>query len=832
MAAGAPVRGAPLPVDGVAGEIVAVLAENTTAVLVAEPGAGKTTRLPLHLMGAAWLADGKIVMLEPRRLAARAAARRLAAALGEAPGGRVGYAVRFERRIGPATRIEVVTEGVLARRIQKDPELAGIGLVVFDEFHERSLDADLTLALALDVQAAIRPDLRILVMSATLDAGPVASLLGGAPVITVEGRTYPVDVRYLPPSGRARLEDEVVRAVRTALADTAAGLLVFLPGEAEIRRTAERLDNAALGDDIDIMPLYGALTGEEQDKAIRPAPPGRRKVVLATTIAETSLTIEGIGAVIDSGVKRVPRFDPRSGMARLATVPVSRGSAVQRAGRAGRLGPGLCYRLWDERKTRTLAEHDTAEILATDLAPFLLDLACWGVSDPASLKWLDVPPAAPLAQARELLRALGALDADGNITALGRRMAELPLHPRLAHMVLEGARLGMGWRAVVMAALLAERDIVRRRSGSDLAERLGLAIGGEAKGPDIDRAALVRVRAAAKQIAGIAGIRAADSGGDCGLLVALAYPDRIAMRRGGGGRYLMASGSGAVLDETDPLAAERFLAVALTDGKPGDARIFLAARLDEVALDEQFADSIVTADEIIWDERAGAVKARRTRRLGALVLSEKPLPQADPERIADALLAGLAAAGADALPWTPTARGLQQRLAFAKRHCPEEDWPDASDAALMASLKDWLKPHILGITRLADLGRLDLAALLRNRLTWQQRQRLDDLAPERMRIPSGAEVRLDYGEEVPVLAVRLQELFSMLETPRIAGGRVAVKVALLSPAGRPLAITQDLAGFWRGGYQQVRAETRGRYPKHAWPEDPLSARPVAPNRPR
>ncbi len=489
--------------------------------------------------------------------------------LGEQPGGRVGYAVRFERRIGPATKIEVVTEGVLARRIQKDPELSGIGLVIFDEFHERSLDADLTLALALDVQASIRPDLRILVMSATLDAAPLSTLLGGAPVTAVEGRTYPVEVRYLPPSGRGRLEDEVVRAVRTALAETASGVLVFLPGEAEIRRAAERLSDAGLGGDIDIMPLYGALTGEEQDKAIRPSPPGRRKVVLATTIAETSLTIEGIAAVIDCGLKRAPRFDAKSGMARLETVPVSQGSATQRAGRAGRLGPGLCYRLWDERKTRTLPEHDTPEILATDLAPLLLDLAAWGVSAPKDLKWLDAPPPAALAQARDVLTALGALDADGAITPLGRRMAALPLHPRLAHMVLEGARVGMGRRAAVMAALLAERDIVRRRTGSDLAERLALALDGEAKGADIDRGALARVRAAARQIAAIAGVTAADTGGDAGLLVALAYPDRIAMRRGARGRYLMASGGGAVLDEADPLAGEKFLAVALTDGKAG-----------------------------------------------------------------------------------------------------------------------------------------------------------------------------------------------------------------------------------------------------------------------
>ncbi len=825
--------GPPFTVDAVAGDVVAALGEGSNAVLVAEPGAGKTTRLPLYLLQAPWLEGQKIVMLEPRRLAARAAARRLAASLGEEVGATVGYAVRFERRIGTATRLEVVTEGVLARRIRSDPELAGTGLLIFDEFHERSLDADMSLALALDVQGALRPDLRLLVMSATLDTAPLAALLGDAPVISVKGRTYPVSVRHLPPSGRGRLEDEVVAGVKTALAETAQGLLVFLPGEAEIRRAAERLAAAQLGPSTDIVPLYGALSGEEQDRAIRSSPQGRRKVVLATTIAETSLTIEGIGAVIDSGLKRVPRFDPRSGMARLETVPVSLTAATQRAGRAGRLGPGVAYRLWDERKTRTLPERDTPEILETDLSPLLLDLAGWGVSEPTQLKWLDPPPGGALAQARDLLLTLGAIDAAGSLTPLGRRMAGLPLHPRLAHMVVEGDRLGMGWRACVLAAVLAERDMLRGRTGIDLAERLGLALGGKAEAPNLDRGALTRVRAAARQIAGIAGIKASDQGGDAGLLVGLAYPDRIALRRGAGGRFLMASGGGAVVDAADPLAAEKFLAIALTDGKPGDARVYLAARLDEAVIETRFGDAILATEEITWDDRASVVKARRTRRLGALLIAEGSLPEPDPQAVAAVLLKALAAAGADALPWTPAARTLQQRLAFVAREGPEEDWPDCRGDALMARLDEWLRPHVGGLTRLADLGRLDLASLLKAELTWTQRQRLDDLAPERYVIPSGAAMRLDYGSgEVPVLAARLQELFSLDETPRIAGGRVAVKVALLSPAGRPLAITRDLAGFWRGGYAQVRAETRGRYPKHAWPEDPLTAKPVAPNRTR
>jgi len=830
------------------------LAHGRAAVLVAPPGSGKTTRVPLALAGSAWLGRGRIVMLEPRRIAARAAARYMAGHIGEDVGGRVGYRVRHDSRTGPRTVVEVVTEGILARRLQADPELAGVGLLIFDEFHERSLDSDLALALALDARQALRPDLRILVMSATLDAVALARLLGDAPVITVEGRIHPVEIRHRPPARGARIEDAMASAVRDALASDPGGVLAFLPGAAEIRRTAARLEGGGLPDGVDLCPLHGALPPDAQDRAIRPAPPGRRKVVLATTIAETSLTIEGVAIVIDGGLKRAPRFDPARGMARLETVPVSAAAAAQRAGRAGRLGPGVCYRLWSVEAERALAAYDVPEILAADLAPLALALAAWGVGDPSALRWLDPPPAAAFAQARALLGALDALDdarngagdgarngiagdGAGRITAMGRAMAELPLHPRLAHMVLAGKDGGEGALAVAIAALIEERDILRGAGDADIRSRLEILDAGVRTGHDmagVSRAALARLRAAIRDLGRLAGIAAAR--GDpaaAGPLIALAYPDRIGQRQDASGRYRLSGGGGAVLADGDSLRGSEFLAIAMTDGKPRDARIFLAAPLDRAMVEQTCAPHIRVADEIRWDPRDEAVAARRQRRLGAVILDDRPIPAPDPDRVATAMIEGVRSLGLAALPWNDAVLALKARVIFLRGVRPGDGWPDLSDAALMATLENWLAPYLAGIMRRAHLQRLDLGVILRALIPPDLAARLDRMAPPALAVPSGAILPIDYAAEGgPCVRVRVQEVFGLAATPRIAEGRVGVVFALLSPARRPVALTRDLASFWANAYPRVRAELRGRYPKHAWPEDPLAASPVKPGRPR
>jgi ATP-dependent helicase HrpB len=806
-----------LPVDRIVPRLEAALAESPCAVLVAEPGAGKTTRVPLKLLEAPWLKGRNIVMLEPRRLAARNAAHRMAETLGEEVGETVGYSVRLDRRVSARTRIEVVTEGILTRRLQSDPELRNTGLVIFDEFHERSLDADLGLALCLDIQRGLRDDLRILAMSATLEASRLAAHLGSAPVIEAAGRVFPVDTRYLDKAQRQTLAADAARAVRRALAETDKSILVFLPGEAEIRRTAEALNMAALPPGTVVRPLYGAMSFAEQDQAIRPSPPGERKIVLATTIAETSLTIDGIGAVIDTGFKRVPHFDPASGMTALETIRVSLAAADQRRGRAGRLGPGVCYRLWPEAETRALKPHDAPEILHADLAPLVLELAAWGVSDAQALPWLDPPPAAPFAQARDLLIRLEALDAEGRITRMGKEMVRLPLHPRLAHMVTRG-RSGL---AADLAALLSERDGLPREAGVDVTARLA-----QLRGP-----ARERIRQAAKQIRQIAAAGEGDSEARAGMLLAYAFPDRIAQRRGGDRRYRLSGGGGAILPEHDPLVTEDFLAVATTDGGAGDQKIFLAAPLSLAEIEAGFAAAIETRADVSWDSRAQAVTATRSRRLGALVLEEKPLRDADPALAAAAMARGAREMGLDCLPWTDEIRAFRARAMFLRRLFSDDGWPDLSDAALLATLEDWLTPWLAGITRKAHLERLDLKAILRGMIPHELLSRLDRLAPSRIEVPSGADVRIDYGTEGdPVLRVRLQEMFGLARTPAIAEGRARLRIELLSPAGRPLAVTQSLETFWTNGYPSVRADMRGRYPKHAWPEDPLAAAPVKPRR--
>ncbi|MFN3596170.1 MAG: ATP-dependent helicase HrpB [Rubricoccaceae bacterium] len=872
---------AALPVEAALPALRAALAAHPSAVLVAPPGAGKTTRVPLALLEAAsatpsatpsaapWLGAGRIVLLEPRRLAARAAARHMAAALGERVGETVGLRVRGETRISARTRLEVVTEGVLTRLLHADAALEGVGLVVFDEFHERSLHADLGLALALDVQETLRPELRLLVMSATLDGARVAALLGregrAAPVVQSEGRAFPVETRYLGRPARrdaARYDvaEGVAAAVLGALARDEGSVLAFLPGQAEIRRAAARLEGA-LPPDVALAPLYGDLPAAAQDRAAAPAPPGTRKVVLATAIAETSLTIEGVRIVVDGGLARRPRFSPRSGMTRLETVRVSRAAAAQRRGRAGRTAPGVCYRLWSEAEHAALEPFDAPEIASADLAPLALDLAVWGAR-PEALRWLDAPPEAALAQARDLLGALGALGADGRPTAHGRALAALPLHPRLGHLLLEGHARGLGALAADVAALLSERDVLRAphpdahdpdAHDPDFRLRLDALRPGAASvagmpvaGMTVDRAARERVRAEAARLraeleAAPAGLLTPTGGSEgppaskaaseaAGVLLALAYPERVAQRQAetaAGVRYRLRSGRSALVPAASPLAGAPFLALGDVDERPGGARVFLAAPLAAEEVESLFGTDVQTEDEVGWDAAAGAVRARRRTTLGALVLREAPLADPAPAAMAEALMAGLRAAGPAALGWSREAARLRQRLAFMHHHAGPP-WPDVSDDALMASLEVWLGPYLAGLRRLADVQRIDLGARLLDTVPWPERAELDRLAPGHLVVPSGSRLPLDYADpEAPVLAVRLQEVFGLERTPAVLGGRVPVVLHLLSPAGRPVQVTRDLASFWDAGYFDVRKDLRGRYPRHPWPDDPRAAPPTA-----
>lgn len=813
-------------------DVRAALRTSVAAVLRAPPGAGKTTRVPLALLDEPWLAGAKIVMLEPRRLAARAAARRLAQSLGETVGETVGYRVRLDTRVGPATRLEVVTEGVLTRMLQADPTLEGIGLVIFDEFHERSLHADLGLALTLQAQTLVRPDLRILVMSATLDVAPVATLLGDAPIVASEGREFPVATHYegdaVARRGDTRaIEARVVATVQRALRDDSGGVLVFLPGAAEISRVESQLAPLVDRSRVLLAPLHGSLPADAQDRAIADAPSGMRKVALATSIAETSLTIQDVRVVVDSGLARVPRFSPRTGLTRLETVRVSLASAEQRRGRAGRVAPGVCYRLWSEIEQNGLVPRATAEILEADLAPLALELAVAGIIDPLALRWLDPPPAPALAQARELLRELDAIDRLSHVTDHGRAMARLALHPRLSHMLIRATQMSFGLVGCRIAALLGERDPIRgdaAHADVDVRSRLDAVARGDSRA---DAGALHRIRAEADQLARTMRVtRDARPDDDAaGLLVAFAYPDRIAQRRGATrGRFVMRNGLGAAVAVSDPLGDAEFLAVATADERQPESRVFLAAPLSRALIEEHFAGQIVEERVIEWDDRAERVTARRRARLGALVLADDPLRDVDPAEAAAALTRALAARGIDALPWSEGARRLRQRLAFLHHH--DAHWPDVGDSALAGSLDAWLAPRVVGMRSRADVARLDLGAALLERLTWQQRAALDELAPTHITVPSGSRVPVDYADPAqPVLAVRLQEMFGCAETPRIAGGRVPLTLHLLSPARRPLQVTRDLAGFWRTSYFDVRREMRGRYPKHDWPENPLAATP-------
>jgi len=809
-----------LPIEDALPALKDALAVTTAAVVVAPPGAGKTTVVPLALLDAPWIAGGKLIVLEPRRLAARAAAARMASTLGEAVGDTVGFRVRMDSRVSARTRIEVVTEGVFSRMILDDPGLDGVAAVLFDEFHERSLDADLGLAFARDSQAVLRPDLRLLVMSATLDGARVATLLGEAPIIESLGRAFPVATHYLGRNPSLSIEDQTVRAIQRALAEEDGGVLVFLPGQGEILRTAERLAERIKDPSIEIAPLYGALDARDQDRAIATAEPGRRKVVLATSIAETSLTIADVAVVIDCGLARVPRYDPASGLTRLVTVRVSRASADQRRGRAGRVGPGVCYRLWDEAETRSLVAFERPEILETDLSRLALDLARWGARDADDLAFLDRPPAAAVAEARSLLLGLRALDAAGALTAHGRAMSELPLPPRLAHMVLVGAGRGAGRRAARIAVLLTERGLGGR--SADLSSRLdGLAR---------DRSARARdAIALADRWARAAGHKGEDAAIDDGLLLAEAFPERIAKARGPAGAYQLASGRGVTLDPAEALAREPWLAVAELGGGEARDRVLLAARLDETALRAEFRDRM-TLEERLETSPGGSLRAKETLRLGRLVVEERMIANPDPALIQAALLDEVRQKGLGVLRWGEASASLRARAAFL--HAADPAWPDLGDEALTPRLDDWLAPLLAGKTSLAAINDAALEAAIRAMIPWDLQRRLDAAAPARWTAPTGSSFAIDYAAEGgPRLDVRVQELFGLGVHPTVGAG-VALTLALLSPAHRPIQLTKDLPGFWKGSWSDVRKDMRGRYPRHEWPEDPANAVPTRRAKPR
>ena len=808
-----------LPIEDALPALKAALTAGASAVVVAPPGAGKTTLVPLALLDEPWASGRKLILLEPRRLAARAAAARMASTLGERVGDTVGYRVRLDSKVSARTRIEVVTEGVFTRMILDDPGLNGVAGVLFDEFHERSLDADLGLAFARDSQSLLREDLRLLVMSATLDGARVSRLLGDAPVVESKGRMFPVETRYLGRDPRAPIEDQVVRAVQRALSEETGGVLVFLPGQGEILRTAQRLAERVRDPSVDIDPLYGALDARDQDRAIQPSEPGRRKVVLATSIAETSLTIEGIRVVIDAGLARVPRFDPASGLTRLVTVRVSQASADQRRGRAGRTQSGGCYRLWDEPETRALIPFERPEILETDLSRVALDLARWGARDAAGLAFLDPPPAAAMAEARALLTRLEALDAAGGLTPHGRRMSELPLPPRLAHMVINGAQRGQGARAARIAAVILERGLGGR--SADLSARVD----------DLARDRSPRARdalALSDRWARLAGGGTSGRGGDDGLLLATAFPERIAKARGKPGEFQLASGRGAFLDPADAMAREPWLAVAELGGGEARDRILLAARLDEEALRAAFQDQMTREEQL--ETGPSGLRAKQTLRLGRLVVEERLIANPDRKLIEAALLDEVRRRGLSAVPLGEASQALRARVAFLRAADP--GWPDLTDEGLLASLGDWLAPLLSGKSSLSGLGDGALEGALRTLFPWDLQRRLDAEAPARWTAPTGSSFRIDYAAEGgPRVDVRVQEMFGLAAHPTVGRG-TPLTLALLSPAHRPIQMTRDLPGFWKGSWADVRKDMRGRYPKHPWPEDPAAAAPTTRAKPR
>jgi ATP-dependent helicase HrpB len=827
----APSFDTPLPIDDALPALAAALSATPNAVLVAPPGAGKTTRVPLALLDAPWRGDGRIIMLEPRRLAARGAAERMAKTLGERVGDTVGLRARLNVKISARTRIEVVTEGVFARMILDDPALEGVASVIFDEFHERSLDADMGLALALDAQGGLREDLRILVMSATLDGARVAALLGErAPVIESQGRMFPVETRYLGRDAHARLEPQMTAAILKAVNAETGSILAFLPGQGEIRRTQEMLRERLNDSSIDVAPLYGAMDQRAQDLAVQPAGPGRRKIVLATSIAETSLTIEGVRIVIDSGLARVPRYEPDTGLTRLETQRVSRAAADQRRGRAGRTEPGICYRLWDEPQTLSLVPFAAPEIKAADLSGLVLDLASWGVTEPASLRWLDPPPAGATSEAKAMLAAIGALDAAGRITDEGKRIRALPLPPRIARMVIGAADIGgaAARLAADIAAVLVERGI--GGASADLTQRLEQFRrdrGGRAE--DMRRLAAGWAASATTQA------RSGDAFTPAGLL-ALAYPDRIAKARGATGQFVLANGRGGAVDAADGLARAPYLVVADMTGTAANARILLAAPMDEADFALAAGGRIVQGQELGFDAASMSLRARRVRRLDAIVLSSETMPVPATDAAAQVLAEGIAASGIHRLPFGKATQQWRDRVMFLRRaHGGETDnpWPDMSDAALAATAGDWLAPFLVGKAAISQIGADTLREALETLVPWSLQRRLDAEAPMHFIAPTGSSVAVDYeAEGGPAIAIRVQELFGLSQHPSLADGRVPLTLHLLSPAHRPIQITKDLPGFWTGSWAAVRTEMKGRYPRHVWPDDPAAAQPTTRAKPR
>jgi ATP-dependent helicase HrpB len=816
----------PLPIDAVLDDLARTLAVNNSAVLVAPPGAGKTTRVPLALLDEPWAKGKKIIMLEPRRIAARASAERMARTLGERAGETVGYRVRFGSKVSRATRIEVVTEGIFSRQILDDPELSGVAAVLFDEFHERSLDTDLGLALARDAQTGLREDLRILVMSATLDGARVARLLGDAPVVESEGRAYPVETRYLGRKVDVPLERQMADAIASGLRAETGSVLAFLPGVAEIRRTQNFLDERVQDPDTEIVPLFGALDASVQDRAIAPSPKGRRKVVLATSIAETSLTIEGVRIVVDCGLSRLPRYEPDIALTRLETVRASRAAVDQRRGRAGRTEPGICYRLWDEPQTASLVPFTQPEILSADLSSLVLDLAQWGVSDPATLAFLDPPPLPALKEAKSLLHELGALDADGRITTEGKRLRALALPPRLARMIVDSHDFGAAEAAADIAAVLTERGL--GGDSVDLDARLDQFR--RDRSPRAQSARELARRWASQVASSLPSAKDAD-GLSTGVMLAFAYPDRVARNRGNAS-FVLANGRGAALEQTSALARAPYISVGELSGTAAAGRILLAAPISQEEIEDRFADHIEVADEVTFDSAALALRARRKKTLHAITLSESPLalkPSADTARIfAD----GLIAAGLDKLPWSKAAKQWRDRVMFLRK-AEDESWPDLSDDALIARRDDWLVGALYDKTSLKEFSASDLSDALMALLPWELRARLDREAPTHFEAPTGSQLAIDYeAEQGPTIAVRLQELFGLTTHPSIARGKVPLVLELLSPAHRPVQVTRDLPGFWRGSYAAVRSDLRGRYPRHPWPEDPAAALPTRRAKPR
>jgi ATP-dependent helicase HrpB len=850
----------PLPIDAVLDELTSTLARKSTAVLVAPPGAGKTTRVPLALLDAAWVGPKKIIVLEPRRIAARAAAERMAQTLGERVGETVGYRVRFGSKISRSTRIEVVTEGIFTRQILGDPELSGVAAVLFDEFHERSLDGDLGLALARDAQQGLREDLRILVMSATLDGARVAKLLGDAPVIASEGRAFPVDTRYLGRKPDVQIERQMADAIAMALRADAGSVLAFLPGAAEIRRTQTFLSERVSDPNTEIVPLFGALDAGVQDRAISPPPKGQRKVVLATSIAETSLTIEGVRIVVDSGMARVPRYEPDIGLTRLETIRASRAAVDQRRGRAGRTEPGVCYRLWDEPQTASLEAYTRPEILSADLSSLVLDLAHWGASDPSTLAFLDSPPVPALTEARTLLRELNALDDAGRITPEGNSLRALALPPRLARMIVDSHRLGSGEEAALIAAILTERGLggdsadldarldnfrrdrsQRAQSARQLAERWAKQVAASDDGArdSSSPSPLAREGRGGESVSSSARKNtptpnpSLQGGGELstGLMLALAFPDRVARNRGNGS-FVLANGRGASVEQTSALAKSPYIAVAELTGTAANGRILLAAPITQTEIEQQFADHIQTDDEVTFDKSAMALRARRRKKLHAITLSEQPLSIAPSGDTARVLADGLVAVGIDRLPWSKPLRQWRDRVMFLRAASPDE-WPNLSDSALAVSRGEWLVPALFNKTSLAGFSAGDLSDALMALLPWELRARLDREAPTHFEAPTGTSLPIDYeAEQGPTIAVRLQELFGLTVHPSIAKGKIPLVLELLSPAHRPVQVTRDLPGFWRGSYAAVRTDLRGRYPRHPWPEDPASAPPTRRVKPR